>query len=236
MLRGEQLLEAHEEDGALRSYRKALTLAPEHPTVLISYALACLRLDRSGEIESVTRRLLELDPNEMLRATAYATLIEALRSDGRCREGNSIGHRMLAEGESAFSKTIAYYELAYNLAEMEEDLDEALDYAQRALEIAPEELRQFPLAALGWVHYKREEFPQAVDFLTRSDEIGSSVTTLTHLGMALLAAGDKERARSVLNRARVMGDRGGNVEHRMMQVMKNSGRLLERVRRRQKKG
>ena len=30
---------------------------------------------------------------------------------------------MLAEGESDFSKTIAYYELAYNLAEMEEDLD-----------------------------------------------------------------------------------------------------------------
>ena len=48
--------------------------------------------------------------------------------------------------------------MAYNLAEMEEDLDQALDYARRSLDLAPDELKQFPLAALGWVHYKRKEY------------------------------------------------------------------------------
>ncbi len=61
---------------------------------------------------------------------------------------------------SNFAKTIAYYEMAYNLAEMEEDLDAALDYAKRSVELSPDELKQFPLAALGWVHYKRKEFEQ----------------------------------------------------------------------------
>ena len=119
----------------------------------MSYALLCLHLNRNQEIEVVTRKVLDLNPGEMLRATAYAALIEALRSQGKYREGNRIGLRLLDEGSSNFAKSIAYYEMAYNLAEMEEDLDQALSYARESVELSPEEIKQFPLAALGWVHY-----------------------------------------------------------------------------------
>jgi tetratricopeptide (TPR) repeat protein len=114
---------------------------------------------------------------------------------------------------------------------MEEDLDQALDLARRSLECAPEELKQFPLAALGWVHYKRSELDEAVEYLSRSTELGPSAATLTHLGMALLASGDDERARSVLDRARQLSDRGGALEERMMQFMKDSARILRSARR-----
>jgi tetratricopeptide (TPR) repeat protein len=179
--------------------------------------------------------VLDLNPGEMLKATAYAALIEALRSQGKFREGNRVGELLLSEGQSNFAKTIAYYEMACNLAEMEEDLDSALDYAKRSVELSPDELKQFPLAALGWVHYKRKEFEKAVDFLSKSSELGSSSTTLTHLGMALLASGEEDRARSVLAHARRMGERGEVLEEKMMEFMKDSTRLLERVRRGQKK-
>ena len=235
--RGESQLAGDQPRQALASYRRALALDPDNPTLLLSYALLGLHFDRAAEIEAVTRRLLELEPGEMLRATACAALIEALRGQGKLREGNRVGRRLLAEGASPFSQTIAYYEMAYNLAEMEEDLDQALDYARRSLDLAPDELKQFPLAALGWIHYKRREFDKAVDFLTRSTELGPSATTLTHLGMALLASGHEERARSVLARARGLdrrGDRGG-VEQRMMECMKDSAWLHEQVRQRQPK-
>ena len=81
---------------------------------------------------------------------AYATLIASLRGQGKFREGNVVGRRLLAEGTSDFTKAIAYYEMAYNLAEMDEDLDEALVLAKRALEHAPDELKQFPLAG-AWL-------------------------------------------------------------------------------------
>jgi len=220
---------------ALVSYRRALALDADNPTLLMSYALLCLHLNRSQEIEAVTRKVLDLNPGEMLQATAYAALIEALRSQGKLREGNRIGRRLLDEGASNFSKTIAYYEMACNLAEMEEDLDEALDYAKRSVELSPDELKQFPLAALGWVHYKRKEFDKAIDFLSKSSELGTSPTTLTHLGMALLASGEEDRARGVLAHARKLGVRGEVLEERMMEFMKDSTRLLERVRRGQKK-
>jgi tetratricopeptide (TPR) repeat protein len=233
--RAEEHLARAEGSEALAVYQRAMADAPDNPALLMSYALACLSLDRREELESAAQRVLELNPGEMLRATASAALIAALRSEGKYREGNRIGRALLDDGASNFTRTIAYYEMAYNLAEMEEDLDEALDYARRALDLAPDELKQFPLAALGWVHYKRREFGQAVECLSRSNELGPSPTTLTHLGMALLAAGDEEQARGAFGRARSLEPRVGALEERMMECMKDSARLLERVRRRQKR-
>jgi len=233
--KGEELLARDNLKQALTCYRRALALDPDNPTLLMSYALICLHLNRSQEIEAVTRKVLDMHPGEMLEATAYAALIEALRSQGKFREGNRIGRRLLDEGSSNFTKSIAYYEMAYNLAEMEEDLDEALDFARRSVELSPDEIKQFPLAALGWVHYKRKEFDKAVDFLARSNELGASPTTMTHLGMALLASGEEDRARNVLARARSLGSRGEALQEKMMECMKDSTRLLERVRRGQRK-
>src|SRR6202035_1627053 len=229
--KGEEFLARDNLNHALVCYRRSLSLDAENPTLLMSYAMLCLHLNRSQEIEAVTRKVLDLNPGEMLKATAYAALIEALRSQGNFREGNRIGRRLLDEGASNFAKTIAYYEMACNLAEMEEDLDEALDFAKRSVELSPDEIRQFPLAALGWVHYKRKEFDKAIDFLSKSSELGPSPTTLTHLGMALLASGEEDRARSVLAHARKLGSRGEGLEEKMMECMRDSTRLIERVRR-----
>ncbi len=230
----ERLMARDQAEAALGYYRQAIAAEPDNPTLLISYAMACLQANRSQETEAVTRRILDLEPGEMLKAAACATLIEALRTEGRYREGDRLSRRLLEEGQSNFARTIAYYEMAFNLAEMEEDLDQALEYARRALELSPEELRQFPLAALGWVHYKRQEFEQAVEFLSRSSEAGPSATTLTHLGMALLASGEEGEAKATLAQARELGGRGVSLEQRMLECLKASDQVLERVRLRQR--
>src|SRR6185436_15676831 len=118
--KGEDLRSRGSMKQAHTCYRRALSLQPENPTLLMSYALSCLHMNRVSEIEAVTRKVLDLNPGEMLKATAYAALIEALRSQGKFREGNRIGERLLDEGSSNYTKAIAYYEMAYNLAEMEE--------------------------------------------------------------------------------------------------------------------
>ncbi len=224
----EQHLSRENPTGAISCYQRAIGLDPDNPVLLTSFAMACLQLNRSRESEALARRVIDLQPGEMLNATACATLIEALRAEGRYREGNRVGKTLLEQGESSFAKTIAYYEIAYNLAEMGESLDEALDYARLAVELAPEELKQFPLAAVGWVHYKRHEFEEAVDFLSRSSELGPSETNLTKLGMALLASGEDEAARGVFAKAREIGGRG-SLEQRMMECVQDTSRLLRRV-------
>ena len=81
----------------------------------------------------------------------------------------------------------------------------------------------------------KAEWVYAIDFLTRSSELGPSANTLTHLGMALIASGEKDRARTILAHARDLGDQGQGLQERMMEFMKDSTRLLERVMRNQKK-
>ncbi len=234
---GEEKLRGEDLRGALACYRRALGLEPDNPTLLMSYALLCLELDRLQEIETVAKKVIDLAPGEMLEATACAALMEALRNQGRLAEGDRIGRALLEQGRSAFTRTIAYYELACNLAESAADggearaeLERALDHARRSLDLAPDELKQFPLAILGWIHYKRGDYRQAVDFLAKSTDLGPSSTTLTHLGMALLASGDEERARAVLDRARDLTDRDAALGSKMMQFMKDSTRILQRVR------
>jgi tetratricopeptide (TPR) repeat protein len=228
----DELLRRGEDRDAVKCYRQALREEPNNPGLLMSFALACLHLNRSQELHAITQRVIDLDPGEMLKTTAYATMIAALRGEGKFREGNRLGARLLDEGGSDFSKAIAYYEMAYNLAEMDEDLDQALDFARRSLEYSPDELKQFPLAALGWVHYKRREFDQAINFLTKSTELGATATTMTHLGMALLASGEQEGAKSILDRARLMGQGDAVLGEKMMELMRDSARLLEGVRKR----
>ncbi len=229
----ESHLRAGDASKALTGLRSALRAEPENPTLLMTYALACLQLDRMKETRSATAKVLQLEPSEMMRATAYATLIAALRSEGRYREGNRMGQQLLDEGASDFSRAIAYYEMAYNLAEMDENLDEALDLARRSLDCSPDELKQFSLAALGWVHYKRQEFIEAIDCLSQSTELGKDSTTLTHLGMALLASGEDAEAKRVLDGARDLTRSSGQhaLSEKMMDFMRDSARIVRGVRR-----
>ena len=171
----------------------------------------------------------------MLKATAYAALIEALRSQGKFREGNRIGRLLLDEGNSNFAKSIAYYEMAYNLAEMEEDLDEALELRPPVGRAGAGRDQAVPAGGARLGALQAEGVRQGGRLPRPVERAGSFATTLTHLGMALLASGQEDRARTVLAHARNLGDRGEALQEKMMECMKDSTRLIERARRGQRK-
>src|SRR6476646_2440277 len=133
---------------AMDHYRRASQEDPENVNILMPYALLCSHLDMNNEAITISRRILKQKPTEVVAAAAYTTLVEALRAEGNFKDANRALEEMLRDYNSNYAKSIAYYEKAYNLAEMEENLDEALESAQLALRYSPKELRQFPLAAL----------------------------------------------------------------------------------------
>ena len=85
----------------------------------------------------------------------------------------------------------------------------------------------YPLAALGWVHYKRQEFDRAIECLKRSSERAAQPTTFHHLGMAYLAAGRPDEAKAAFSKAKTT-TRGGSLEERMMQQVRSNIRLMEK--------
>ncbi|MEE8368199.1 MAG: hypothetical protein V3S30_07760, partial [Thermoanaerobaculia bacterium] len=75
----------------------------------------------------------------------------------------------------------------------------------------------------------------AVEFLSRSSDIERSTAALTHLGMALLASGSEDLARSTLAQARELEDGGSSLEQKMMECLKDSRQLMARVEERRRK-
>ena len=220
---------------ALDHYRRASQDDPENVNILMPYALLCSHLDLNGEAIAVARRVLKHRPTEVVAAAAYTTLVEALRAEGDYKEANRALEEMLHEYTSNYAKSIAYYEKAYNLAEMEENLDEALESAQLALRYSPKELRQFPLAALGWVYFKRRDFGNAVDFLSKSADLGPTATNLMHLGMALLESGQKDRARAVFRKAKSFKTKGAGLEEKILEQFRSTTKLIDRLHQRRRK-
>jgi tetratricopeptide (TPR) repeat protein len=214
---------------ALDHYRRALQADPNNVKVLIPYALLCSHLDMNAEAIAVAKRILKENPPEVVAAAAYTTLVEALRAEGNFKEGNRLLEEMLHQYTSNYAKSIAYYEKAYNLAEMGESLDEALESAQLALRYSPKELKQFPLAALGWVYFKRRDFDNAVDFLTKSADIGPTATNLMHLGMALLESGQKDRAKLVFRKAKHFKMKGAGLEEKILEQVRSTTKLIDRL-------
>jgi tetratricopeptide (TPR) repeat protein len=214
---------------ALDHYRRASVVDPDNVSILMPYALLCSHLDMNNEAINVARRVLKDRPSEVVAAAAYTTLVEALRAEGNFKEANRALEEMLRDYSSNYAKSIAYYEKAYNLAEMEENLDEALESAQLALRYSPKELKQFPLAALGWVYFKRRDYPNAVDFLSKSADLGPTATNLMHLGMALLESGQKERARQVFRKAKSFKMKGAGLEEKILEQIRSTTKLIDRL-------
>jgi Tfp pilus assembly protein PilF len=95
---------------------------------------------------------------------------------------------------------IAANNLAWILANRDQDLDRALQLAQTAVAARPEEPQV--LDTLGWVHYKRNQPEQAIPFFRQCIERAPAVAGYHyHLGLALLKSGDKPNARASLQRA-----------------------------------
>ena len=212
-------------------YRKALEAEPDNSTIRISFALLSATLGHWREAIAACREVLAQDPEDVVAAAACSTLSESLRAEGKPNEAVRFVREFLETHPSQTAQAIGYYELATNLAESGEDLDSALDYAGRALSAAPDELKPYPLAALGWVHYKRREFDRAIDCLRKSSERAAAPSTFRHLGMAYLAAGRPEEAKAAFTKAKTVA-RGGALEDRMLQQVRSNLRFMEKVGRR----
>ncbi len=193
-------------DRAVGRLQRAVRVA-QHPSLLASLALLAASAGKHRQALAAAHALLRQNVPGAPRLAAWTALLETLRAVHRWRAVERWGERLLNEGADAVERAIAGYELALNELERGGDVDRALDRAHASLQLMPRELRHYPLAALGRVHMAREEYSDAVDYLQQAAELSPSPSTLTQLGLALLAHGEGERARDILQQARTAAGR-----------------------------
>jgi tetratricopeptide (TPR) repeat protein len=217
---------------SLARIEAALAAAPGDARLLRARGLALLAGGREDEAEASLRRAVDADPNDLASYESLARLLassgrgeEALRTYEQALAAQPESPALnlivgiLHEGSGRVESAMERYEkairldpglgvaknnLAYLLAERGQELDRALDLAQEAKSLLPEN----PNAAdtLGWVLYKKSIPSAAIGYLKeaeggmRSDDPALGVVR-QHLALAYEANGEGEKAREVVDRA-----------------------------------
>lgn len=180
---------------------QVLEVSP-HPTLEAAAALVASTLGARREAVHRAHRVLRQVNEGPARTAAWTALFETLRAAGRHGFLVTLANRLLKSDEGDLVRGLASYELALALSEAGKDLSLAEELAHQAMALFPSELQPYAQAALGRVFLAQERFQDAVDYLELAAAAAPSPQILAQLGLALLAVGEKQRARQVLQRAR----------------------------------
>jgi tetratricopeptide (TPR) repeat protein len=190
---GTILLTRGDHAGARSAFQAAKSAAPGW----IEADLALTDADiLDGKLEDAKHRLQTVLSANPTNTKAHLKLgdVELLRAD---YQGAEKQFRLVLAADPDHLQ--ALNNLAYLIAENGGQLSEALKYAQRAKELAPDKPEYSD--TLGWVLYRQGLYPSAVQELERATAKRANTTWEYHLAMAYAKAGDGNRARSVLQNA-----------------------------------
>jgi len=170
-----------------------------HPLITIARDLGSTENSQAKKTaEDLLRRVLECDPNSIL---AMKTLAMLLQLTGRYAESAELYQQVLMLEPD---NLIAINNLAWIMSEEQSKFRQALDLAQRGLEIAPQYIDL--IDTRGVVHYRLGVYDKAIRDFKRCIElyptgISSVVASYFHLGRALADLGQKDEAIENLKKA-----------------------------------
>ncbi|MEW5850290.1 MAG: tetratricopeptide repeat protein [Myxococcota bacterium] len=190
-------------DDAIKACRQILRLDPEDPQ---ASRLLVASLFASGEYEnareSLERHLAAFPRDEAARLVPAAIACE----NGNLVEAREYLDAMDPNRLGEHDRALWFNNYAYTLASLGVDLDLALEYGQRALQLAADADRQFALRTLGVVHLARQE-PQKAESRLREAlgqrdflRPGDVEFTHYHLALALQGQNKAEEARRHLEK------------------------------------
>jgi tetratricopeptide (TPR) repeat protein len=148
--------------------------------------------------EDLLRRILANDPNSLPAMNALAML---LQNTDRSEEAAKLYERIL---KLQPDNVVAINNLAWALCEEQGKHQQALELAQRGLEIAPNYVDL--IDTRGVAYYRLGQFDKAVQDFTRCIRLypvgtPAAAATYFHLGRALASLGQKDEAIENLNKA-----------------------------------
>jgi tetratricopeptide (TPR) repeat protein len=150
----------------------------------------------NGKVDSAQKKLeaiLASDPDNKV-AHMWLANIETMK--GNYSTAAERYRQVMAESPN---NAQALNNLAYILAEYSHQPDQALAYAQRAVELAPD--RPEYRDTLGWVLYRKALYTSAITELESAASKGDNARWHYHLAMAYIKAGDLKRGRATFQDA-----------------------------------
>jgi Tfp pilus assembly protein PilF len=146
---------------------------------------------RSQEARGHLANVLQANP----RNIPAILMLASIEGDAGNRDAAIARYRAALEIDP--TNLFALNNLAWTLAK--DKPDEALRYAQQAVEIAPDNATVED--TLGWIYYQKGIYRMAVDYLKNAVARESTPRRQFHLGMCYIKTGDRELGQKTLNAA-----------------------------------
>jgi tetratricopeptide (TPR) repeat protein len=179
---------------ALSEYQHLLERYPKSTDLYVRVASAFRAKGDTGHAIANLQAALRLDHGE---SAAAAPLADILEESGRKLEALSFYRQALAAHPGNLG---TMNNLAFLIADVGGNLDEALNLSQQVVKKAPQQ----PDFAdtLGWIYLKKGTADAALGiFRNLAHKYPDQATYRYHLGLALLRQGDKAKARAELQAA-----------------------------------
>jgi Tfp pilus assembly protein PilF len=184
-----------EDGGNTAEARQAWEAAKKADPASLAAELGLARLDMTGGfIDSARRRLSAVIAAQPNNITARVLLGEIEKKTGDRSAAIAQYRAVLALDQGSL---IALNDLAFMLSQ--ESPGEALKYAQRAGEIAPDNAAVED--TLGWVYYRNGIYDSAIQYLKTAVEKARTPLREYHLAMAYFKSGDVYRGQQLLQTA-----------------------------------
>jgi Flp pilus assembly protein TadD len=175
-------------------YRKAIEEDPNFIPPFYSLARILLSNNKPEEAILQYQEILKKDPKQagphMMIGIIYETGEQFDMAEKHYREALNLNPRF----------AFAANNLAYILATKSENLQEAMEYANLAKELLPDDPNV--MDTLGWIYYRQGLFDFALEELRgASEKLQDNPIVHYHLGMAYYKKGQLENARQALEKA-----------------------------------
>lgn len=178
--------------------KKALEIAPEFNAANSLLAQVYVAANKQREALDKLEQLIARNTNDVFSLMQLAQLHGANSNYAAA----AAAYEKILAVNSRFAP--AQNNLAWLYAEHLGRLDRAYDLARRAYDSDPR--NAYYADTLGWVLYRRAEYPQAVVLLSESAQaLPEEPEVLFHLGMAHYMLGEETAARATLQKAVLLG-------------------------------
>ena len=193
--------------GALQTLREGVSTFPDSPRLSYSLGMLYLRLERFAEafgaLETAERQGEASHPDFLDEGFYFDYAVTAERAAEFERAAELFRKSIeLVPEESKEDKAKSLNYMGYMWLEREENINEAGELIKEANELKPDNGAY--LDSLGWFHFLKGEFDEAIKHLKRAEELledEPDSVIFEHLAHAYLAKGDREKAMRYVNRA-----------------------------------
>ena len=192
-------------DKALESYAGALKAQPKFLPAYLGRGNVFLAQGKADSALAEYEKAIEIAPQTVL---AYVRIGMLHQGSGRVAEAEKA---YLAAVRLDPNQPLVYNNLAWLTAGREADLDKALSWANKAVELAPKTVSYQD--TLGWVYRARGELDKAIPLLQKAAALKpQNAEILYHLGVVYAETGQAKEAAATLRKALALTDGFGGAD------------------------